>query len=475
MLPGMQVELTNWTKSTLSPCWVYKASDTAGIINGLAEARAQHLSVLPHGAGHSYTDAALNSGGVVLDLTPMQQILAWDAAQGVLRVEPGVTMRSMVEATWKDGWWPVVSPSTPEATIGGCAAMNVNGRNAWKCGPFGANILAMDVLLATGELLTLTHEDDPQLFRAFVGSMGLLGIITSVTLQLQRTNSGYVSVRKRPANSLDEIFSLMAGEEQNSDFMEAWLDGFANGDQLGRGLITCAVWDHAGQDAPSNLSLPGMRGQARLPFASLISSLGRPVLSQAVQLANRGNYWGHRWFNPAQGQRRLLYPFTYWSPAAFAGYHTMFPEGAETFQAFVPDQNAPETFKQLLRYSQQQGCIPLWCVIKKHRRDPFLLSYQVDGFSLELNYQRTRQNALRLQQVLQTMIPMVIASGGRFYLAKDHFLTHAQYRQSMGDEAVDAFLALKQRFDPEMLLQSDLFQRVFQPQPSMEKQFAAAH
>jgi decaprenylphospho-beta-D-ribofuranose 2-oxidase len=473
MLPGMQVELTNWTKSAHSPCWVYQVSDIDGIIRGLAAARAQHLSVLPHGAGHSYTDAALNSGGVVLDLTPMHQILDWDAAQGVLRVEPGVTMHSVVEATWKDGWWPLVSPSTPDATIGGCAAMNVNGRNAWKCGPFGASILAMDVLLTNGEVRTLSPKLEPQLFQAFVGSMGLLGIITAVTLQLQRTNSGLVSVRKRPANSLDEIFSAFADEEQDSDFMEAWLDGFAHGDQLGRGLITCAVWDHAGKNAPAAFSLPGKPGQAELPLSGIISGLGRPVLPQAVQLANRANYWGHRWTNPGRGQPRQLYPFTYWAPAAFAGYHTLFPEGAETFQAFVPDANARATFKQLLRYTQQQGCIPLWCVIKKHRGDPFLLSYQVDGFSLELNYQRTRQNAVKLQQVLQTMIPMVIAAGGRFYLAKDHFLTHAQYCQSMGDEAVDTFLALKQRLDPEMLLQSDLFQRVFQPQPSMEKHLAA--
>ena len=107
--------------------------------------------------------------------------------------------------------------------------------------------------------------------------------------------------------------------------------------------------------------------------------------------------------------------------------------------------------------------MPLWCVIKKHRRDPFLLSYQVDGFSLELNYARTGRTVQQLKQVLQHMIAMVIEAGGRFYLAKDHFLTAAQYRQSVGDEVVETFLHLKQQFDPEMRLQSDLFRRVFQP------------
>lgn len=461
ILPGVQAELTNWSKSARSPCFVYKASDVAGIAGALAVARTQRLSVIPHGAGHSYTDAALNTNGVVIDVTPMRRILSWDAAQGIMRVEPGVTLRDMAQRAWKDGWWPVVSPSTPEVTAGGCAAMNVNGRNAWKCGPFGASILSLDVLLASGEARTRAPEQDAQLFHAFVGSMGLLGILTSITVRLQRIPSGYVTVRRRSAASSDEIFTLFAEEEQGSDFMEAWLDGFARGDQLGRGMLTCATLSDSGAAAP--FPTPGALDRLEIPLVSLAARLGRPLLLPGVQMANRANYWRVRWSHNPAGRQRALFPYTYWPSAVFAGYHAMFPEGVETFQAFVPGQHSREIFKQVLRYSQQQGCMPLWCILKQHRRDPFLLSYQVDGFSLELNYQRTSQTAERLKQVLQHMIATVIEAGGGFYLAKDHFLTHAQYRQSLGDEAVDTFLQLKQRYDPDTLLQSDLFRRVFQP------------
>ena len=92
-LSETQVELTNWSKSGRSNCFVYKVSDSAGIIHALAAARAQRLSVIPHGAGHSYTDAALNTDGIVIDLTPMRLILAWDAASGIMRVEPGRVQR----------------------------------------------------------------------------------------------------------------------------------------------------------------------------------------------------------------------------------------------------------------------------------------------------------------------------------------------------------------------------------------------
>ena len=59
------------------------------------------------------------------------------------------------------------------------------------------------------------------------------------------------------------------------------------------------------------------------------------------------------------------------------------------------------------------------------------------------------------------MIAMVIDAGGKFYLAKDHYLTNSQYRQIMGDKAVNDFLDLKRRFDPDDLLQSDLYRRLF--------------
>jgi decaprenylphospho-beta-D-ribofuranose 2-oxidase len=459
---GRPAELTNWSRSAYSPCLIYKAHDVQGITRALAEVQAQGLSLIPHGAGHSYTDAALNTHAAVIDVTPMNRILSWDAARGIMRVEAGVTLRDMIRVAGKDGWWPYAAPSTAQATIGGCTAMNVNGRDAWKWGPFGAHVLALDVVLASGEMCTLKPERDPQLLHAFVGSMGLLGVITAITVQLQPISTGQVHIHSRPAASLAEIFSLFAAAQASSDYMEAWLDGFARGRQLGRGLLTCATLPD--KDNVEGFASPTPGGTERLETAlvRMAARLGRPLLSPGVQIANQALYTWGRWRQNVP-ERRALFAYTFWPPAAFAGYAALLPRGVETFQAFVPNGDAQEIFAQVLRYSQAQHCLPIWCIIKRHQADPFLLSYQVDGFSLELNYARTRQSTQQLQQTLQHMIAMVIAAGGRFYLAKDHFLTQSQYRQTIGEQAFDTFLELKQRFDPRMLLQSDLFRRVFVP------------
>ncbi|MGZ6388051.1 MAG: FAD-binding oxidoreductase [Ktedonobacterales bacterium] len=440
--------LTNWTMTERSSCAVFKPRDAAEVIQALSVAQARGLSVIPHGAGLSYTDAALNTHGAVIDLTGMHRILTWDPQQGIMQVEPGVTLRDMLRVTLPDGWWPPVAPSTAEATIGGCVAMNVTGKNAWKCGPFGEHILSLSVLLATGRMLTLSSQSDPELFYAVVGSAGLLGIITSITLQLRRITAGSLDVVVHPAASLDELFAVFQ-EEQSADFLEGLVDGF---DHAGRGIVTCATYS----DVPdrSSLQFPASRipDQLTTSTAHWAGTMFRPVVKSGVRIANDMAYRWNTWWDRGKVHRRPLFQSTFYSPAAFAGYQAILPDGIESLQAVVPRAHAEALFKEILRRSQERKFTPLWCVIKQHRPDPFLLSYQVDGFSLETYYQVVPQRIHALQTMLRELMDLVIAAGGRFYLAKDSLLTHALYCQSMGEASVEAFLQLKRRYDPDMLL-----------------------
>jgi len=115
----------------------------------------------------------------------------------------------------------------------------------------------------------------------------------------------------------------------------------------------------------------------------------------------------------------------------------------------------------LLERSRRAGLVPLWCCFKQHRADPFLLSCQVDGFSLELNYPVTTHTARKLAVFFTEMRDLVIAAGGRLYLAKDDVLDSDAYARSMGMDRIEPFLAIKRDYDPEGLFQSELFRRIF--------------
>jgi decaprenylphospho-beta-D-ribofuranose 2-oxidase len=139
------------------------------------------------------------------------------------------------------------------------------------------------------------------------------------------------------------------------------------------------------------------------------------------------------------------------------------PGGILQYQVFVPREQAPSVFHQLLRRSAEGGHIPYLAVMKLHREDRFtVLSYNVDGYSLSLDYHETAANRRHLRAMLSAFTEdIVIPGNGRFYLAKDSILTAEQARRSFTAGAVDAFVRVKQRVDPEDVIVSDLARRLF--------------
>jgi decaprenylphospho-beta-D-ribofuranose 2-oxidase len=100
-------------------------------------------------------------------------------------------------------------------------------------------------------------------------------------------------------------------------------------------------------------------------------------------------------------------------------------------------------------------------VVKRHRKDKFLFSHGVDGFSLALDFKVPSRNRRRLVQLTQELNRIVLSGDGRFYFAKDSTMTPESVRAFLGDKKVEAFIKLKEEFDPQGILQSDLYRRCF--------------
>ncbi|HNH47432.1 MAG TPA: FAD-dependent oxidoreductase, partial [Myxococcota bacterium] len=93
--------------------------ELAGLLRRASE---EGQTVGLRGSGRSYGDAAMNGGNIVLDVTGMKKILSWDPTEGIVEVEPGVTIEQLWRSTLADGWWPAVVPGTMFPTLAGCAA-----------------------------------------------------------------------------------------------------------------------------------------------------------------------------------------------------------------------------------------------------------------------------------------------------------------------------------------------------------------
>src|SRR5205085_4738619 len=155
-------------------------------VHALFETARRHgRSVALRGGGRSYGDASLNRENLVLDLTRMNRILEWDPGTGVIRLEPGVTIRQLWQYAIEDGWWPPVVPGTMYPTLGGCLGMNIHGKNNFKAGPIGDHVLEFEFLTPAGERITASPTNNSDFFYAAIGSFGMLGCFTSITMQMK--------------------------------------------------------------------------------------------------------------------------------------------------------------------------------------------------------------------------------------------------------------------------------------------------
>jgi glycolate oxidase len=155
----------------------------------VALCHAHQVPFVARGAGTGLSGGALPVvGGVVISLARLNRVLEVDIERGVVVVEPGVTNLDVTRAVAGEGFFYAPDPSSQQVcTIGGNVAENSGGAHCLKYGFTVNHVLAADVVLPTGELVTLSRDDaGPDLLGAFVGSEGTLGIAVKITVRVLR-------------------------------------------------------------------------------------------------------------------------------------------------------------------------------------------------------------------------------------------------------------------------------------------------
>ncbi len=453
-------QLENFGHSLSAPSYVIQPKSAEEIYSAFQLAKKMGLTVTARGAGRSYNDAALNGGGIMLDMSAMNQILEWEPATGQVRCEPGVTLEQLWQKVLPDSWWPPVVSGTMKTTLGGCLAANIHGKNNFKMGPIGEHVVEFTAVLPTGAEVTCSPKKNGDLFHAMISGLGMLGIFTSITLQMKKIYSGLLEVHAWPTRNLKEHLALIEDNAPSYDYIVGWLDTIT----IGHGQIHATNYLHEGEDPNpketiklENQNLPGRlfgvmpKSLLHYFMTPFVNDLGWWGVNTAKYIASLRK---HTFRQPHAAFHFLLDYVPDWERSMGRG-------GLIQYQSFLPKETALQAWTELLALTKKQGLPSYLGVTKRHRPDNFLLTHAMDGFSLAMDFKVTDARRARLRSLLLECDKIVLDHGGRFYFAKNSETTAETALAFYGQETVDKFKKLKKRCDPNGLLESDLYRRIF--------------
>jgi glycolate oxidase subunit GlcD len=208
-----------WFASQL-PDVVVLAETTEQVSKLLRFASENRIPVTPRGAGYGYVGGCVPSErGIALSLANMNRIKEINPADGVAVVEPGVITGVLQAAVREQGWYYPPDPaSLKDCSIGGNIATNAGGPRCLKYGVTRSYVLGLEVVLPNGDVLRCggrTHKNKTgfDLVGLFVGSEGLLGIVTEATLRIIPQPPGRASISasfatfQQAADAVQRVFA----------------------------------------------------------------------------------------------------------------------------------------------------------------------------------------------------------------------------------------------------------------------------
>lgn len=374
--------------------------------------------LLPFGLGRSYGDVCLNEGGVLIDTTRMNRLIAFDRENGTLHCEAGTSLASILDVVVPAGWFPAVTPGTRFVTVGGAIANDIHGKNHHRAGTFGRHVLRLELLRSDGRRVWCSPEENAELFAATIGGLGLTGLILSAEIRLRRVPGPAVAVERIRYGSLREFFALCDESDAACEYTVAWVDGFARGPRLGRGIFMRG--DHVATRHPGHVRPPRVR--PAIPFEAPAILLAPPLM----RAANRVYYRRA----PRRAVRRLEHYERFFYPLdAIRRWNLLYGRtGFLQYQCVVPPSVAEAATSELLALVAASRGASFLAVLKRFgdMPSPGMLSFPRPGVTLALDIAIRGADTFTLCDRLDRV---VAEAGGAVYPCKDARMSAENFRR----------------------------------------------
>lgn len=438
-------QLHGWGAQRRVECDERFPETTAEVTRALSKA-----GTIARGLGRSYGDQALNEHRRVITTTRLDRYLSFDEGTGLLRCEAGVSLEQLIRDFGPRGFFPAITPGTKFVTVGGCIANDVHGKAHHAQGTFVTCVESMQVLLGDGRVVTASRSENPDLFWATFGGLGLLGVVLEATLRLRRVETTYFRQRAIPTRDLMHTLEVLEAHDATSPYSVATLNPTATGARLGEGVVN--VGDHAHLDElPAKLKKHPLKlvGDSPLvvPFdlpELTLNPLTIRVVNEVITAIMK-----------TKGEFTLYEGFFYPLDMINDWYRGYGRRGFIQYQFVVPYAAGAETVRALMNRMMTSGQLPFLNILKRMgEANEAPLSFPMKGYTFAIDFP-VRDGLVALTRELDAR---VADAGGRVYLGKDSYLEAAMLRRMY--PRVAEWERARHRWDPGNVFTSDLGRRL---------------
>ena len=402
------MEISGWGR--------YPKIDAEVIVPATASACTKTLQdpviLIPRGLGRSYGDSSL--APQVLETNGMQYFQEFDPETGVLACEAGVSLYEILNVFVPQGWFLPVSPGTRFVTVGGAIASDVHGKNHHIDGTFCEHVLSFDIALGNGEIVTASPTQNPDLFHATCGGMGLTGVIVSARIRLKPISSSEILETTIKAPNLDAVLD---GFEKyiDSTYSVAWIDCLAKGADLGRSLLM--IGEHATDG--------GLKVASKRPITIPMDAPTQLLNPLSIKVFNT-LYYGK--VLQAEQSRRTSFETYFYPLDQMLHWNRLYGKpGFLQYQFVIPTATGREGMRRILEEITESGQGSFLAVLKAFgKQNENYLSFPVEGYTLALDFKVTPS----IFKLLDRLDELVLQYGGRLYLAKDARMTEQTFKAS---------------------------------------------
>lgn len=449
ILPGDDRLLTGWGGTAPSRARVVTPLDDHDV--GRLLDAAPTRGVIARGLGRSYGDVAMNAGGMVLDATALTGIRSVDFDRGLVTVGAGTSLDELMRWLLPRGWFVPVTPGTRFVTVGGAIASDIHGKGHHVDGTFGSHVHSLTLRTGSGEVLTVTPGEMPEIFWATTGGMGLTGVILDATFDLIPVETSLISVDEERCADLDRLMASMSERDDRFRYSVAWIDCTARGRSMGRGIL--GRGDHATLDeVPKTL-----RDRPRRFLPGQLAIAPRAMPSGLVNLTTTRAF-NEIWFRKARKRHVGVQSIsTFFHPLDLVdGWNRMYGKrGCIQYQYVVPF-GAEDTVRYSLELLSGTGMPSFLAVLKRlGDANPGLLSFPAPGWTLAVDIP---VGPPELPRLLDRLDDAVLEAGGRVYLAKDA-RTRPEHLGIMYPRLAQ-WREIRAKLDPDRVITSDMARRL---------------